>query len=316
MHEPALPPGRETGQPGQPGDAEAGIEGAGAMRLLDRRALRGWPLPQADHGADKEDRGQVLVVAGSREIVGAALLSATAALRAGAGKLTIATAASVAPGLALLIPEARVVALPETPAGGLRHDGADLLADCAARSAAVLVGPGLLDSAGSSEFVLDLLSRLKDVPVILDALAMDALLQSPPFAQPVLITPHAGEMAHLSGQRKDDVQADGPALAREMARRHNAVIALKGPTTFIVSPDGGAWRHVSGNAGLGTSGSGDVLAGIMVGLAARGAPLAQAAAWGVVVHALAGKRLADRHGRVGFLARELLAQIPAVLHGL
>jgi len=303
------PDGRDAGH----GDAAGN---GSSIPVLDRRVLRDWPLPEAGHDADKEERGQVLVVAGSREIVGAALLSATAALRAGAGKLTIATAASVAPGLALLIPEARVIALPETPAGGLRREGAALLAECAARSAAVLIGPGLLDSAGSCDFVLEMLSSLKDVPVILDALAMDALLQSPPFAQPVLLTPHAGEMAHLSGQRKDAVQADAPALARGMADRHNAFIALKGPTTFIVSPGGAAWRHVSGNAGLGTSGSGDVLAGIMVGLAARGAPLAQAAAWGVVVHALAGKRLAERHGRVGFLARELLAQVPAVLHSL
>ena len=315
MREPTGPAGGETGQGDAAGDGN-GHGGAGPIVLLDRRVLRGWPLPEAGHDSDKEERGQVLVVAGSREIVGAALLSAIAALRAGAGKLTIATAASVAPGLALLIPEARVVALPETPAGGLRREGAELLAECAARSGAVLIGPGLLDSEGSCEFVLDMLARLRDVPVILDALAMDAVLQAPAFTQPVLLTPHAGEMAHLSGQPKEDVQADAPALARAMARRHNAVIALKGATTFIVPPEGAAWRHVSGNAGLGTSGSGDVLAGIMVGLAARGASLAQAAAWSVVVHALAGKRLAERHGRVGFLARELLAQIPAVLHSL
>ena len=286
------------------------------MRTLDKRALRDWPLPHADDASDKEDRGQVLVVAGSREIPGAALLSATAALRAGAGKLTIATAQSVAPGLALLMPEARVIALPETAAGGFLPSGAELLAQCAASSSAVLIGPGLLDAQGSCEFILDLLRQLTRVPVILDALAMDVVLQSPRFEQPVLLTPHAGEMAHLSGQSKDEVIADAPALAQDMARTHQAVIALKGATTIIMSPEGAAWRHVSGNAGLGTSGSGDVLAGIMTGLAARGAPLVQAAAWGVVLHALAGKRLAERHGRLGFLARELLLEIPPVMHGI
>lgn len=286
------------------------------MRTLNKHALRGWPLPRTGDTSDKEDRGQVLVVAGSREIPGAALLSATAALRAGAGKLTIATAQSVAPGLALLMPEARVMGLPETPAGGLLASGTALLEACAARSSAVLIGPGLLDAPGSCEFVLKLLRQLTQVPVILDALAMDVVLQTPRFGQPVLLTPHAGEMAHLSGQSKDDVIADAPALAQDMARRHQAVIALKGATTFIISPEGAAWRHVSGNAGLGTSGSGDVLAGIMTGLAARGAPLEQAAAWGVVLHALAGKRLAERHGRLGFLARELLREIPSVMHGI
>ena len=286
------------------------------MQTLDRLALRDWPLPQHDDGSDKEDRGQVLVVAGSREIPGAALLSATAALRAGAGKLTIATAQSVAPGLALLMPEARVIGLPETPTGGLLASGVGQLASCAEHCAAVLAGPGLLDSEGSCEFVESLLRQLTGVPVILDALAMDVMLQVPRFEQPVLLTPHAGEMAHLSGQSKDDVKADAPALARAMALKHNAVMALKGATTFIIPPEGDEWCHVSANAGLGTSGSGDVLAGIMTGLAARGAPLVQAAAWGVMLHALAGQRLAERHGRLGFLAREILGEIPSVMRDL
>ena len=143
------------------------------MQTLDKLALRDWPLPLADDASDKEDRGQVLIVTGSREIPGAAILAATAALRAGAGKLTIATVQSVAAGMALVMPEARVIALPETPAGGLLPSGAPLLEECAACSSAVLIGPGLLDGAGSCEFVLALLRRLKGVPVILDALAMD-----------------------------------------------------------------------------------------------------------------------------------------------
>ena len=283
------------------------------MQTLDRLALRNWPLPPADDASDKEDRGQVLIVAGSREIPGAAILAATAALRAGAGKLAIATVQSVALGLALVMPEARVIALPETPAGGLLPSGASLLEECAARSSAVLIGPGLLDGASSCEFVLALLQYLKGVPVILDALAMDVLLRKPRFDEPVLLTPHVGEMAHLTGSSKDSIVADAPDAAREMASRSNAVVALKGATTFIVSPQGNSWCHVSATPGLGTSGSGDVLAGVMTGFAARGASLEQAAAWGVVVHALAGKRLADRHGRLGFLARELLMEIPSVM---
>jgi ADP-dependent NAD(P)H-hydrate dehydratase len=180
----------------------------------------------------------------------------------------------------------------------------------------VLAGPGLLDSEASCEFVERLLRQLAGIPVVLDALAMDVVLQKPRFDQPVLLTPHAGEMAHLSGQSKDDVKADAPALALAMAVKHNAVVALKGPTTFIMSPEGESWRHVSDNAGLGTSGSGDVLAGIVTGLAARGAPLVQAAAWGVFLHALAGQRLAERHGRLGFLAREILKEIPSVMRDL
>ena len=286
------------------------------MRTLDRLAVRDWPLPQPGDDSDKEDLGQVLVVAGCREIPGAALLAATAALRAGAGKLTIATAQSVAPGLALLMPEARVIGLPETPAGGLLASSVEQLAPCAESCSAVLVGPGLLDSEASCEFVGSLLRQLTGVPVILDALAMDVVLQVRRFDQPVLLTPHAGEMAHLSGQSKDDAKADAPALARDMALKHNAVIALKGASTFIIPPEGESWCHVWANASMGTSGSGDVLAGIITGLAARGAPLEQAAACGVVLHALAGQRLAERHGRLGFLAREILKEIPSVMRDL
>ena len=287
-----------------------------SLQELDMQTLRNWPLPPADDGADKEERGQVLVVAGSREIPGAAMLAATAALRAGAGKLTIATAQSIAPGLALLVPEARVIALPETPEGGLQAGGAALLETVAGRCSAVLIGPGLMGGEETCGFVDALLQQLKEVPVILDALAMDAVLHQPRFDQPVLLTPHAGEMAHLSGQSKDEVLADPLTIAQAMARQRNAVVGLKGALTFIVSPEGAAWRHVSTTPGLGTSGSGDVLAGVIVGLAARGAPLTQAAAWGVVLHAQAGRRLAARQGRLGFLARELPGEIPAVMRAL
>lgn len=283
------------------------------MPRLDSSTLRNWPLPATDTDSDKESRGHVLVIAGSAQIPGAAILAAIAALRAGAGKLTIATAASVAPALALAVPEARVIPVSETPAGGLRPHSASELFDCAAASSAILIGPGLLDAPASCEFVQNLLSHIDAIPVILDALAMDVVRYQYRFNQPLLLTPHAGEMAHLTGLSKEDVLAQPLTIATQTASRLNAVVSLKGASTFIVSPQGTAWHHRAANPGLATSGSGDVLVGIMVGLAARGAPLEQAAAWGVVLHALAGKRLSRRHGPLGFLAREVSAEIPAVL---
>jgi ADP-dependent NAD(P)H-hydrate dehydratase len=152
--------------------------------------------------------------------------------------------------------------------------------------------------------------------VVLDALAMDVVLDLRRFEGTPLLTPHAGEMAHLTGISKESVNADPERHAREAALRWNAVVALKGATTYIATPEGDCWRHVGGQAGLGTSGSGDVLAGIIVGLAARGAPLAQAAAWGVALHAQAGSALAERLGPMGFLARELPGEIPTLLEKL
>lgn len=297
---------------------------APAVHDLDAALLRAWPLPQPSADADKEERGHVLVMGGSREMPGAVILAATAALRSGAGKLTIATGRSVAQLVALAIPEARVLGLDETEAGGFTTQAVARLDPLAERVGAVLVGPGMQDEAATAQLVHALLPRLEGsaTRVVLDACAMGTLLHAPPgwprdapfrFARPVILTPHAGEMAHLTGIAKEDIAAAPDALAPHAAARWNAVVALKGARTVIATPDGERWQHDGGNVGLAVSGSGDVLAGIIAGLAARGAPLAQATCWGVALHALAGDRLAARFGTLGYLAREMSNEIPALL---
>ena len=283
---------------------------------VDPRLLREWPLPQPDAGADKEERGSTLVIAGSAEMPGAACLAATAALRAGAGKMAVATVAGIAPGLALLLAEARVLALPQTDAGGIAADAMAQIEQRLAKIDAVLIGPGLLDGAATRSFTRRLLKRATRAAIVVDALAMDAVFDVRRFERAPLLTPHAGEMAHLTGLGKDEIDADPERHAREAALRWNAVVALKGSTTYIATPEGDCWRHASSQVGLGTSGSGDALAGIIVGLAARGAPLAQAAVWGVALHARAGRALAERMGPLGYLARELPAEIPALMDKL
>lgn len=283
---------------------------------IDDELLRRWCLPAMDEEGDKESRGRVLVIAGSREMPGAALLSATAALRAGAGKLVIATPASAAPTLAAAMPEARVLALPESADGGLLPGGLEQLAPLAAATAAVVAGPGMIDSTCTPRFIEKLLPLFAHSTVLLDALAMDCIARVGRFRQPLILTPHAGEMAHLTGRDKDSVQDQAHGTACALARSWNAVLALKGADTVIADPAGGCWLHRSRTPGLGTSGSGDVLAGIIGGLAARGASPQQAAVWGVALHARAGQALAQRTGSVGYLARELPGEIPALMHGL
>jgi ADP-dependent NAD(P)H-hydrate dehydratase len=284
--------------------------------IVDARTLRGWPLPVLAREADKEMRGRVLVVAGSREIPGAAVLAATAALRAGAGKLVVATAQSVARHLAFAVPEARVIALPETARGGFSNSGLDLLRDAAQAADAALLGSGLMDEEDCPEFVRALLPLLAHAPVVLDALAMNVVKGGGGLQQSLLFTPHAGEMAHLMGRSKQDVVADPERTAISAARQWNGVVALKGATTLIATPSGGRWRHDGGQPGLATSGSGDVLAGLIAGLLAQGASLEQACAWGVVLLASAGARLAARLGPLGYLARELPGEIPALMQQL
>ncbi|RYF42277.1 MAG: NAD(P)H-hydrate dehydratase, partial [Comamonadaceae bacterium] len=228
----------------------------------------------------------------------------------------VATSASTALLTAFAMPEARVIALPETAAGGFDTQAAALLAPVIETADAVLIGPGMLDDPATQRLVAELLPLLAGRPVLLDALAMNLLRGSERIETPVLLTPHAGEMAHLTGASKESILAGPRQAALEAAQRWNCVVALKGATTWIATPQGRLWRHEEANCGLATSGSGDVLAGTMAGLAARGAPLEQAAAWGVVLHAHAGAQLAGRHGDVGFLARELPGEIPAALQAL
>jgi NAD(P)H-hydrate repair Nnr-like enzyme with NAD(P)H-hydrate dehydratase domain len=132
----------------------------------------------------------------------------------------------------------------------------------------------------------------------------------------VVLTPHAGEMAHLTGALKEDLQEAPQSCACRHAAAWHAVLALKGATTCVAAPDGRCWTHRSQAPGLGTSGSGDVLAGLIAGLAARGCPPEQAAVWGVALHARAGAALAARQGTLGFLARELPAEVPALMDRL
>jgi len=284
---------------------------------VDTALLHAWPLPEPDAAGDKEARGRTVVIAGSREMPGSAWLAAVAALRAGAGKLVVVTAGSVSSGLALKLPEARVIGLPETAAGGLVAEGRDELTEVLERADAVLIGPGLQDAVATVRLVGEVLACLAerdDVYVVLDAAAMEAATDR--FALPVLLTPHAGEMARLSGIDKNTVCRNAALLARQTAQKRNAVVALKGATTWVAAPDGRLWRHDGGNVGLATAGSGDTLAGITCGLAARGASLEQAAVWGVALHARAGDALARRLGPLGYMASELLAEVPALMHDL
>jgi hydroxyethylthiazole kinase-like uncharacterized protein yjeF len=279
---------------------------------IDESLLRGWPLPPVQEDGDKESRGRVLVLAGSREMPGAAVLAATAALRAGAGKLVVATVQAAAQSVAAALPEARVIALPENADGSPAPAGVQLLQAIAGDTGALLVGPGMI-GAGTPGFIQGLLPLFQGTTVVLDALAMDALEVVGRFAQPVILTPHAGEMAHLTGHDKEDLGARPLDSALRGAAHWNAVVVLKGATTAIAMPDGQAWMHHAQAPGLGTSGSGDVLAGLITGLAARGATLQQAAAWGVALHARAGELLGERMGTIGYLARELAAQVPPLL---
>ena len=161
-----------------------------------------------------------------------------------------------------------------------------------------------------------MLKKATRAAVVVDALAMDVVLDVRRFERTPLLTPHAGEMAHLTGRDKEDLQQQPGAIALRQAAAWNTTVIMKGPTTCIAAPDQRQWTHSAHAPGLGTSGSGDVLAGLVAGLAARGASPEQASAWGVALHARAGQALAARTGVIGYLARELAAEVPALMSAL
>jgi len=287
---------------------------------VDDTLLREWPLPQPEHEGDKEERGRVLIIAGCREMPGALILAATASLNAGAGKLAVATAASVARLVAAMLPEARVIELGETEAGGIASSAIPRLIELLCSAGAVLVGPGMQDEPAIIDVCAALVKHAARATMVLDAAAMSVVRTSDagvqPFSHPTILTPHAGELAHLTGMRKEEILEQPAHAASGAARKWNSVVVLKGAVTFIAVPDGSLWRHERGNVGLATSGSGDTLAGIIAGLAARGATAEQAAVWGVALHARAGEMLAQRSGPLGYLARDLSAEVPALMHAL
>jgi ADP-dependent NAD(P)H-hydrate dehydratase len=284
---------------------------------LDRTLLRRFPLPHHPDDGDKEQRGRLLLIAGSRELPGAAELAGMAALRAGCGKLQIATAQGIAVPLGIAVPEARVIGCEETEDGCLAAASIEPLLGWARGAQAIMIGSGMQVGPPLEALLDALLGSGLDKPLVLDAAVLGCLA---PRAETLrawqggaVLLPHAREMARLLDCETAEVEADPLAATRRAAGHYGAVAMVKGQYSYIVAPDGRSFRFEGGGVGLATSGSGDCLAGIVGGLCARGADPLAAALWGVHLHGEAGRRLAREVGRIGFLARELLDQVPALL---
>lgn len=281
---------------------------------LDEQALERHQLPPVIDG-DKNSKGRILVVGGSRDVPGAALLAATAAMRAGAGKLRIATVESAAMAIAVAMPEAMVVGLPEAADGSFAGGAVEQIGKAAAEVDAVVAGPGVKRS--------DMCKRMADVLLESDAaLALDvALLETmEPLHErelerervPILL-PNGPELAALLDCDPAQIDREPVRSGLRAAELYRSVVLVKGVTSHVVTPDGDCWTYEGGAPGLGVSGSGDVLAGIVGGLLARGAEPLSALLWSVWLHGEAGARLAKKVGPIGFLAREITDEIPALL---
>lgn len=288
------------------------------LQAIDREWLSAHPLPEHPPGTTKNSRGRVLLVGGARFVPGALRLTGEAVLRSGAGKLQMATVADVALPLGVLVPEAAMIALPADDQGEIGAAAIPLLEEAADRCDTLILGPGMSETEQGTAIVTALLAAPRDgLSIVLDAAAIpacgDLVDQLKAHGGRIVMTPHHGEMAALTGLDVDAIAHADAAVACEHAARLGVTIVLKSDTTVVASPDGGCIRYAGGGVGLATGGSGDVLAGLIGGLLARGADPLTAAAWGVWLHGEAGTLLAETLGPIGFMARELLLPIPRLM---
>lgn len=294
---------------GRGSGSEHGTDGVVTPALL-----RDWTLP--DPGGDKNAKGRVLIVGGGVQTPGAILLAAEAALRVGAGKLQMATVRSTAPLLSTAVPEAFVEGLPEEEDGDISPRAADRVLELAEAADAVLLGPGIMRPDAATALLERIVPQL-DTSVLIDALGMAYLTRHRDGVRHLegraLLTPNADELATTLGVEPAHGDPNLRDLALRLARESRAVVLGGAATSYVVTPGGASWRNDSGAPGMAASGAGDVKAGVVAGLLARGTAPEQAAVWGAFLHGRAGERLTASVGRVGFLARELVRELPSCL---
>ncbi len=281
--------------------------------LLTLAQARGM-VPDRASDTYKTAVGSLLVIAGSEAYGGAVQLTGLGALRAGVGMLHLAVAPALLTSLRTALPEAIGHPLPVTPAGTLAAppDRAALLDG----RDAVAVGPGLGDDPATDAWILELVTTA-EVPLVVDADGLNAFARqgrTPAFAtEDVVLTPHPGELARLTGLGVGEVMARRLELVPELARRWGAVLLLKGSPTVIGRPDGSLWFNPAGDDALARGGAGDVLTGVIGALLAQGCTAADAARLGALVHGLAGQQAAAGRGRRGVLTREIADAVATVL---
>jgi ADP-dependent NAD(P)H-hydrate dehydratase len=275
-------------------------------------------LPAREPDSHKGTFGRVLIVGGSRGMAGAAALSGMAALRSGAGLVRLAVAESCLETIAAFEPSYMTVPLPADAEGRLAAEFHADLAGLLPWATAVAIGPGLGRSPQLDRLVVELYRHTEQVLVV-DADALNALSDHrnvlADHAGPRILTPHPGEMARLVGCSTGEIQADRERHAGELAEATGAVVVLKGHQT-VIAGEGQLAINTTGNPGMATGGSGDVLTGITVAIAAQGLAAYDAARLATYVHGLAGDVQAEQLGMVSLIARDLIDGLPAAFKSL
>jgi hydroxyethylthiazole kinase-like uncharacterized protein yjeF len=294
------------------------IEACGSqLNLLEEHDVARWlAASRRSPQANKGDAGKVLVIAGSRGKTGAACMVGEAAMRAGAGLVTIATPESSQPVVAArVIAECMTEPLAETALGAISREAAEQAIELAAARDVIAMGPGLGSSEETTRAFVRSMVVQRERPMVLDADALNALV---PWAEnvagsrahPLILTPHPGEMARLTGKTISEILHQRVTTAREFATAHGVILLLKGSRTLVAAPDGEVYVNPTGNPGMATGGTGDVLTGIIAGLLAQkpDEPLAATLA-AVYLHGMAGDFAAAKLGTRAMIATDITAHL-------
>ena len=273
-------------------------------------------LPPRASDTHKGDLGHVFLLAGSVGLSGAAALCAWGALRIGAGLVTVGIPKSLHQPMVEKLTEAMLKLLPETKEGSLALQGLPEILSTIERMDAIALGPGLSQHTQTKELIRQALLRITK-PLVLDADGLNAVAEEMSVLKklmlPIILTPHPGEMGRLIRQSADDVQRDRVGTAQAFASHYNVVVVLKGHQTVVASFDGTTYINETGNPGMATGGSGDVLTGMITGLLGQRLSLFDAARLGVYLHGLAGDMAAKEIGEVGLIASDLVDRIPQAI---
>ncbi len=270
-------------------------------------------MPVRRPDSHKGTFGRVLVVGGSQGLSGAAAMASLAALKAGAGLVTLAVPASLHNLMEVKLTEVMTKPLPETRSVSISTNALPVVQGLLEGADILALGPGMSTNRGTVTFVRQLLSGLRQ-PTVIDADGLNALVGSADVLEncraPLILTPHPGEMARLLGIKTDEVQNNRVEIAANAARKWNAVVVLKGARTVVAGPDGSLYINPTGNPGMASGGTGDVLTGVIAGLLGQGLSPLQAAVAGVFFHGLAGDLAAGEKGMLSLVAGDLLNYLP------
>ena len=290
---------------GAPGEADAALVNGGVLRDMPRRGT----------DSTKFTSGNVVVIGGSRGLTGAPCMAALAAMRAGAGYVTVAAPASLELSFTVRLLEAMLVGLPEDD-GALSPEALEPAVKAIGRADAVVLGPGIGRTPGAQALVRELIGRV-DVPLVLDADGLNALagrLEDLRHRRwPTVLTPHAGELGRLLEVDSQEVAARRLHHATAAAARSKALVVLKGDDTLVAAPAGRVAISRGGAPALATAGTGDVLSGVIGAMLAKGLGAPHAACAGVYAHLRAGQLAAAPHGPDGVIASDVIAALPAAL---